>query len=246
MSCLPGASCGASDYQARSVEMIHAIGPISVRYWWACRPAAWSSVAKGSSRPDTCCQPERSRTHRNARSPTGLGLTPRLVVPNHALSEARRFRGTRGGGRFGRGRRAGHRGVGRSHRVGARLHWGEGRRSGAPAGQPIEDPRSTRSAWCEGCTTRDKSQAVGLDAMASPASRAQRRLYAPRPVMSRGAFRGRVLPAQRVLGWWAAAHNQRSSRNARSVSDGRYRPGLVPSGAIRAIAFSLSAGSACW
>ena len=56
---------------------------------------------------------------------------------------------------------------------------------------------------------------------------------------------GCVFPAQGVLAWRVAQHNQRLSRNARSASEGRYLPGLVPSGASLATACSLSAGSAC-
>jgi hypothetical protein len=52
-------------------------------------------------------------------------------------------------------------------------------------------------------------------------------------------------PCSARLGCWRVQHNQSASRNARSVSDGRYLPGLVPSGEVRAIACSLRAGSAC-
>ena len=59
---------------------------------------------------------------------------------------------------------------------------------------------------------------------------------------------GRELACRAGVSSTGARHNQSSSRNARRWSVGRYRPGLVPSGAVLAIAASacLSAGSACW
>ena len=69
--------------------------------------------------------------------------------------------------------------------------------------------------------------------------------YVQRPIMCNPASVARVSLLSAIWGGRGAAHNYRPSRNARSASDGRYRPGLVPSGAVRAIAFSFSAGSAC-
>src|SRR5215212_9216226 len=43
-------------------------------------------------------------------------------------------------------------------------------------------------------------------------------------------------PCSARFRWRTAAHNQRPSRNASSASEGRYLPGLAPSGAIRATA----------
>lgn len=66
--------------------------------------------------------------------------------------------------------------------------------------------------------------------------------YGRWPLMLRGGLRAWWLGGVRCV----AAHNQSASRNARRLSGGRYLPGGVPSGAIRAIACSLRAGSACW
>jgi RNA-directed DNA polymerase len=70
-------------------------------------------------------------------------------------------------------------------------------------------------------------------------------LYVRRMVMLKTRSEGGVCPARSDSGWGGVQHIQSASRNARSVSDGRYLPGLVPSGAVREIACSLSAGSAC-
>lgn len=45
--------------------------------------------------------------------------------------------------------------------------------------------------------------------------------------------------------WQEGRHNQSASRNARSLSGGRYRPGFSPGGLVLASACSLSARSAC-
>jgi len=70
-------------------------------------------------------------------------------------------------------------------------------------------------------------------------------LYVRRMVMLKTRSEGGVCPARSDSGWGGVLHIQSASRNPRSVSDGRYLPGLVPSGAVREIACSLSAGSAC-
>jgi adenosine deaminase len=71
------------------------------------------------------------------------------------------------------------------------------------------------------------------------------RMYVQDAIMLKTRLAGRGFPAQRGLGWRGVQHNQRPSRNARSASGARYLPGFVPRGAVRAIACSLSAGSAC-
>ena len=70
-------------------------------------------------------------------------------------------------------------------------------------------------------------------------------LYVQDAIMLSPRPPGRVCPAQRGSRWRDVQHNQRLSRKARSASGGRYLPGLAPRGAVRAIACSLSAGSAC-
>ena len=95
---------------------------------------------------------------------------------------------------------------------------------------------------------REETRPVGPACAAQPG--ASRRPYSPVVCPANGYVEDWLDAAAffllRADFWrWCVQHNQRASRNARSVSDGRYRPGLVPSGAVRAIACSLSAGSAC-
>ncbi len=71
------------------------------------------------------------------------------------------------------------------------------------------------------------------------------RLYVPSTVMLRTHSGCSDVVGGLGLRWGHAQHNQRFSRKAKSVSGGRYRPGFAPSGAVRAIARSLSAASAC-
>lgn len=70
--------------------------------------------------------------------------------------------------------------------------------------------------------------------------------HAESAVMPSGLAEFGVLADRQQWRWWAARHNQSASRNAKSWSLGRYRPGLAPRGAILAIASSFKRWSACW
>jgi hypothetical protein len=71
------------------------------------------------------------------------------------------------------------------------------------------------------------------------------RLYVQSAVMLSASSTGGDFPCVERVPVHRTQHNQRSSRKASSASEGRYLPGVIPRGAVLAIASSLSAESAC-